>query len=333
MSSKSHMKFDNFQNYTYKAQYEMRNNEFCDVTLVDADNKKFVAHKVVLAGCSTFFKNMLLGEKHPHPVIFMRGVEHDVLNALLEVIYCGETSIEKEHINSFVTLCTEIELFGVTKEALEKENSMRYDKQKERKGSCKYWNKGFCKQSNCPYIHSEKDCEEHALGKACKEKSCHKRHRKTCRYWHQGKCFRKGDCAYLHRETYKSRMRDRSEISEGRSRKDMSSARSRTWSESSESKESSYSSAARRERRDRIEKGDSRNKSKSIESYRRRFPSTDNGGDRKESRERSANEDIGSRSESRDGESPIGQTRRHSKERARSRSSSFDMSRLEEYER
>ena len=289
MSSKSHMRFDNFQNYTYKAQYEMRNNEFCNVTLVDADNKKFMAHKVVLAGCSTFFKNMLLGEKHPHPVIFMRGVEHDVLNALLEVIYCGETSIEKEHINSFVKLSTELELFGVTKEALEKESSMRYNKQKDKKGSCKYWNKGFCKQNNSPYIHSDKYCEEHALGKACREKSCHKRHRKACRYWYQGICFRKGDCAYLHRETYKSRMRDRSKISEGRSRRDRSSTRSRTRSESIGSKEKSYSSRARRERGDRIERGDSRSKRKSIESYRSRCHSTDDGGDREESRARSEN--------------------------------------------
>ena len=77
-------------------------NKFCDVTLVADDNKKIGAHKVIISGASAFFNNMLLDEMHPHPLIFMRGVEHEVLKALLDVIYSGEATLEEEHIESYV---------------------------------------------------------------------------------------------------------------------------------------------------------------------------------------------------------------------------------------
>ena len=177
----------------------MRNNEFCDVTLVSADNKRFEAHKVILSGSSITFHNMLVDQKHPHPLIFMRGVEHKVLGAMLDLIYNGEAELEEELKDSFVKLQTEIELFKVTKETLENQNNSNKRK------ACKYWNRGFCKHDNCPFIHNIEDCEIHIGGQHCNEKRCHKRHRKTCRYWYHDGCDRKGRCAYLHRETCESR--------------------------------------------------------------------------------------------------------------------------------
>ena len=55
----------------------MRDNEFCDVTLASVDGQKFKAHKVILSASSIFFKKLLVNEKNPHSLIFMRGIENE----------------------------------------------------------------------------------------------------------------------------------------------------------------------------------------------------------------------------------------------------------------
>ena len=96
MSEKAHLKFDQFQNFLGQAQAKMMNNEFCDITLVSGDNKKIEAHRVILSASSAFFNNILAGEKHANPLIFMKGVYSEDLEALIEFIYCGETKLLQE---------------------------------------------------------------------------------------------------------------------------------------------------------------------------------------------------------------------------------------------
>ena len=184
MSTASPYKFDQFQNIASKVQQKMRDNEFCDVTLASADNHKFQAHKVILSAYSTVFKNMLVGEKHPHPMIFMRGAGHEVLKALLDFIYNGEANLRQEDIDSFTQLSADLELLGVTADPLRRENSKSQEKEREDGKACRYWNKGFCKNKNCHYVHNKLNCEDYIAGKNCKNKSCEKRHRKTCRDWY-----------------------------------------------------------------------------------------------------------------------------------------------------
>ena len=71
------MKVDQFQNIVYETYQKMRNKDFCDVTLVSADNQKLEAHKVILSGSSNVFRNMLLGEKHHNPMIFLGGLREE----------------------------------------------------------------------------------------------------------------------------------------------------------------------------------------------------------------------------------------------------------------
>ena len=118
MSTETNLKFDKFQTAAYEAQQKMRNNEFCDVTLVCADNMKFNAHKVILSAYSAAFKNMLTSEKHPHPLVFMTGVGHEVMGAVLNFMYGGEAKIKTEQINLFIKLSSDIGLSGVTAETL-----------------------------------------------------------------------------------------------------------------------------------------------------------------------------------------------------------------------
>ena len=68
---------------------------FSDVTLA-CDDKEMKAHKLILSSCSPFFKRLLL-KKHVasnvHPLIFLRGVEAEQLEAVLAFMYQGEVNI------------------------------------------------------------------------------------------------------------------------------------------------------------------------------------------------------------------------------------------------
>ena len=103
-----------FKNYVCESQQKMRS-KFCNVTLVGNDNMQIEAHKVILSGASVFFINMLQSDAHPHPLIFMREVTHEVLKAMLDLIYSGEAYLEEERVDSVVKLNSEVELFGLKK--------------------------------------------------------------------------------------------------------------------------------------------------------------------------------------------------------------------------
>ena len=202
MQAKTCVKLDQFQNITAITREKMRNNDFCDVTLVSKDNKRLGAHKVILASFSTFFRNMLVNKKHHHTLVFMRGVEHFVLEALLDFIYSGEAKLDQKHMNSSEMVRIELEVFGITREETDKEKSISYISELGESKMCKHWNKGFCKQSSCQFLHLKGDCKTHLSGYVCEKKDCKIRHRKSCKYWHKDGCRRKGHCSYLHQETH-----------------------------------------------------------------------------------------------------------------------------------
>ena len=63
--------------------------ENADVTLACEDGKQVEAHKVILASSSPFFHNFLKRNKHPHPLIYMRGVKSDDLLAIVDFLILG----------------------------------------------------------------------------------------------------------------------------------------------------------------------------------------------------------------------------------------------------
>ena len=166
------MKFDLFQKHVGEARSKMKANEFCDVTLVSNDNCRFEAHKVILSSSSEVFKNLLVNERHTHPLIFMSGTKGAVLQAVLDFIYSGEAQVEEEDVKSFIKLSNQVEVFGLTMEVLDKGMHVQ-------KYACKHWNRGFCKRKeNCQYEHLQEDCETHRRCETCQDKECNKRHRK-----------------------------------------------------------------------------------------------------------------------------------------------------------
>ena len=87
--------------------------EFTDVTLSCEDGQQVEAHKVVLLASSPFFQNILKRNKHPHPLIYMRGVSPENLMAMVDFFYHGETNVYQENLDSFLVLAEELQLKGL----------------------------------------------------------------------------------------------------------------------------------------------------------------------------------------------------------------------------
>ena len=114
-SEKLCLKWNHFQENINSAFRELRNDtDFADVTLACEDGTLFETHKVILASSSPFFMEILKKTKHPHPLIFMRGVKAEELVALVDFLYYGEANVFQDNLESFLVLAEELRLKGLT---------------------------------------------------------------------------------------------------------------------------------------------------------------------------------------------------------------------------
>merc|ERR1739844_805674 len=122
MSEKLCLQWNDFKENVTTAFGSLReDNDFADVTLACEDGKQFEAHKVILASSSPFFQDILRRNKHPHPLIYMRGMKSEDLVAILDLIYCGEVNIFQGSLDSFLAVAEELQLKGFMGTDSEKE--------------------------------------------------------------------------------------------------------------------------------------------------------------------------------------------------------------------
>ena len=74
---------------------------FADVTLVTDDKRTFKAHKTVLSGASDMFTELLSLDTSAQPMLFIRGVSHKEMEALLKFIYLGECQLPDNELDHF----------------------------------------------------------------------------------------------------------------------------------------------------------------------------------------------------------------------------------------
>lgn len=86
---------------------------FSDVTLI-VENMKVEAHKFILGSCSSFFLEMLQYSQHPHPLVYLRGVQHKQLLSLLDFMYHGETRVEQDDLPTFLKTAEDLQVKGLT---------------------------------------------------------------------------------------------------------------------------------------------------------------------------------------------------------------------------
>ena len=109
------LKWNGFQENVSSAFGDCRKDrEFADITLACEGGYQVEAHKVILASSSPFFSDLLRKNKHPHPLVFMRGLKSEDLEAIVDFLYCGEASVFQEHLDSFLVVAEELKLKGLT---------------------------------------------------------------------------------------------------------------------------------------------------------------------------------------------------------------------------
>jgi len=92
-SDKFCLRWNDYESNLSRAFKDLREEKnLFDVTLVCQD-VEIPAHKVVLAACSPFFRDLLVRHPHPSPLLYLTGVASADLAAVLEFIYNGAVNI------------------------------------------------------------------------------------------------------------------------------------------------------------------------------------------------------------------------------------------------
>ena len=109
-----HVKWDKHERSISEAFRSLRHDEhLCDVTLACGD-RQFQAHKVVLSAGSSFFEQVLKNHKHPCPLVYLRGVEANHMELLLNFIYSGEVALKQDMLENFLKTGDELGVKGLT---------------------------------------------------------------------------------------------------------------------------------------------------------------------------------------------------------------------------
>ena len=107
------LRWEDFETNTLGTFKELRDErEFCDVTLA-CDGKQVLAHKVILAGGSQFFKQILKQNPHPHPLLYLKGVRYEYLLSVLDFMYTGEANIKEKELTAFLDVANDLEIKGL----------------------------------------------------------------------------------------------------------------------------------------------------------------------------------------------------------------------------
>nr|XP_053628248.1 broad-complex core protein isoforms 1/2/3/4/5-like isoform X3 [Cherax quadricarinatus] len=85
---------------------------YTDVTLA-CDGKFYPVHKLVLSTCSEYFENMFEHTPCKHPVIVLRDVQYDELEALLSYMYAGVVSVAQTDLARLIKVAELLQIKGL----------------------------------------------------------------------------------------------------------------------------------------------------------------------------------------------------------------------------
>ena len=89
---------------------------------VSDDNRQFKAHKVVLCASSPWFRS-IIGEGTSNPFIYLRGIQSDEVESILQFIYLGKATFYHERMNEFLNVAKNLEIKEISKENPDNEQS------------------------------------------------------------------------------------------------------------------------------------------------------------------------------------------------------------------
>merc|ERR1719414_836711 len=121
------LKWNNFQDNIQSSFKELRDHlDLSDVTFACNDGHRIEAHKVIIFASSPILTDIIGMNKHPHPLIYLRGVNGKIMNYIIEFIYHGEVNIIQEELEGFLELAEEFRLKGLSKTYFEERDEKSY---------------------------------------------------------------------------------------------------------------------------------------------------------------------------------------------------------------
>ena len=104
-----------FQSHLYASlPVALNDNRYTDVILMSEDLVQAEAHRLVLSASSPVLDALLAATAHPHPLLLLRGVAGEELQALLQFVYQGEARIPEDRIQQFVTMARDLQVRDIT---------------------------------------------------------------------------------------------------------------------------------------------------------------------------------------------------------------------------
>ena len=107
----------------YKLHDMMKESDLTDVTIVSDDKKHFNAHKVVLKACSSVFQNIIEDLPQSNSVIYLRGIQYQEIESILEYMYLGEVTISQQRVYEFLKVAADLEVKNFDKENINSDST------------------------------------------------------------------------------------------------------------------------------------------------------------------------------------------------------------------
>jgi len=109
------LNWDEFSSYTSNIFNQLlSSSEFKDVTLFCNGEETIDVHKVVLSACSPVFSRILRKTSEKHPLVYLTDVIYSDLQALVNFIYLGQTTVVQKDLKRFLSVAAKFEVRGLT---------------------------------------------------------------------------------------------------------------------------------------------------------------------------------------------------------------------------
>ena len=82
--------------------------------LVCNNFRQILAHKLVLAASSSFFRNVIKNNPHQHPLLYLKGVKYKQLLDILDFMYNGEVNVVQDELKQFLAVAADLRVQGLT---------------------------------------------------------------------------------------------------------------------------------------------------------------------------------------------------------------------------
>ena len=107
IKEKSNLFWKNYSDHVIEFLHKIRqSNNFTDVTLVCDDKRQLKAHKVVLSACSPVLQRIV----NDGSVLFVTGVEYEVMESILDFMYTGVLNCSHEKKNEFLNVAKNLQI-------------------------------------------------------------------------------------------------------------------------------------------------------------------------------------------------------------------------------